>query len=88
MTGRPSALPRAIGEDAVSCSSGTVGALPPARAMRPPLCPCSRAAGVGGRAREDRRHKAQGGVTKRDWILHKKERARAQGKDGVKQDTK
>ena len=49
------------------------------------LCLCS---GVGGRAREDRRHKAQGGVSKRDWILHKKERARAQGKEGVKADTK
>lgn len=68
MTGRPSALPRAVGEDVLSCSSGTVG--------------------VGGRAREDRRHKSQGGVSKRDWILHKKERARAQGKEGVKADTK
>jgi hypothetical protein len=26
MTGRPTALPRAIGEDVLSCSSGTVGA--------------------------------------------------------------
>jgi hypothetical protein len=45
-------------------------------------------AGVGGRAREDRHQKAKGGVSKRDWILHKKERARAQGKEGVKADTK
>ncbi len=51
------------------------------------LCDCF-SAGVGGRAREDRRQKAKAGVSKRDWILHKKERARAQGKEGVKTDTK
>ncbi len=94
MTGRPTALPRAIGEDVLSCSSGTVGA-PLAGAIGtttawlslPLLSPhcCS---GVGGRARDDRRQKAKGGVSKRHWILHKKERARAQGKDGVKPDTK
>jgi hypothetical protein len=44
--------------------------------------------GVGGRAREDRHHKAKPSITKRDWVLHKKERARAQGKEGVKADTK
>jgi 18S rRNA (guanine1575-N7)-methyltransferase len=97
MTGRPTALPRAIGEDVLSVTSGTVGTprnfpalfFPAPRSASCPIPSPAPFAGVGGRAREDRRQKAaKGGVSKRDWILHKKERARAQGREGVKADTK
>jgi hypothetical protein len=42
MTGRPSALPRAVGEDVLSCSSGTVGTTLPARfsCNNPLTSPC------------------------------------------------